>query len=387
MEFERASEQVMLAEAVGAVAAEFGHPYFAKCTAEGTRPDALWEALGTQGFLGVHLPVAHGGGGAGIAELAIVGEEVAAQGCPLLLTLVSPAICAELIARYGTESQQSTWLPSLGAGAKMAFAITEPDAGSNSHNLSTVATRDGGEWRISGAKTYISGVDEADQILLVTRTSTDPDTGRGRLTLFIVDSDAPGLTRQLIPTETKIPEKQFQLFFDGVVVADDRRIGDVDDGLRVVFDGLNPERIMSAALLNGVSRYVLDIACRYASERVVWGTTPVGAHQGVAHPLATAKIELELARLMNDKAAWLHDHSEDRRAAGEAANMAKFAAAEAAAHCLDASIQAMGGNGMASDYGVADLWGIVRLLKIAPVSREMILNFISTATLGLPRSY
>jgi len=205
--------------------------------------------------------------------------------------------------------------------------------------------------------------------------------------LFIVDSDAPGLTRQLIPTETKIPEKQFQLFFDGVVVADDRRIGDVDDGLRVVFDGLNPERIVSAALLNGVSRYVLDIACRYASERVVWGTTPVGAHQGVAHPLATAKIELELARLMNDKAAWLHDHSEDRRAAGEAANMAKFAAAEAAAHCLDASIQAMGGNGMASDYGVADLWGIVRLLKIAPVSREMILNFISTASLGLPRSY
>ena len=190
-----------------------------------------------------------------------------------------------------------------------------------------------------------------------------------------------------IPVEIALPDKQFLLFFDDVEVADDRRVGEVGDGLRVVFDGLNPERIMSASLCNGVGRYVLGVAAAYARERRVWDDVPIGAHQGIAHPLAIAKIELELARLMTQRAAWLHDHGEDRTAAGEAANMAKYAAAEAAAHCLDAAIQTLGGNGMASEYGVADLWGVVRLLRIAPVSREMVLNFVANRSLGLPKSY
>ena len=177
------------------------------------------------------------------------------------------------------------------------------------------------------------------------------------------------------------------MFFDDVEVGDDRRVGDEGEGLRVVFDGLNPERIMGASLCNGVGRYVLGVATAYARERRVWDGVAIGAHQGVAHPLAIAKIELELARLMTQRAAWLHDHSADRAAAGEAANMAKYAAAEAAAHCLDAAIQTLGGNGMATEYGIADLWGVVRLLRIAPVSREMVLNFVASRSLGLPKSY
>jgi alkylation response protein AidB-like acyl-CoA dehydrogenase len=321
-----------------------------------------------------------------MVELQIVCEELAAQGCPLLLILVSPAICGELLSRFGTDRQKERWLRPMAAGAKMVFAITEPDAGSNSHNIGTTATRDGDIYRLNGRKTFISGVDEAPEMVVVTRTSTDSETGRARLSLFVVDTDAPGLERALIPVEIKAPEKQFQLFFDNVEVPADRLLGDEGEGLRQVFHGLNPERIMSASICTGIGRYALARASEYANERAVWDV-PIGKHQGVSHPLAIAKVELELARLMTLKAAWMHDHSDNRVAAGEAANMAKYAAAEAGLRCLDAAIQTHGGNGMASEYGLADLWGTLRLLRIAPVSREMVLNFVAQQSLGLPKSY
>src|SRR6478609_9764718 len=386
MDFAPNDDHEMLRSAVRDLAADFGHDYYARVTRADERPDELWKAVGDHGFLGVHLPEEYGGGGAGISELAIVCEELAAVGCPLLLILVSPAICAELIKHFGTPEQRDRWLRPMVTGTKMVFAITEPDAGSNSHNIATTATRDGDVYRLNGSKTYISGVDEAGQMVVVTRTGTDAETGRGKLSLFIVDTDAPGLERTVIPMEIRAPEKQYTLFFDDVEVPADRLLGDEHEGLRQVFVGLNPERIMSASICTGIGRYALDRATAYANEREVWGT-PIGRHQGIAHPLATAKIEIELARLMTAKAAWMHDHSDDRVAAGEAANMAKYAAAEAGLHALDAAIQTHGGNGLASEYGLADLWGMVRLLRIAPVSREMVLNFVAQQTLGLPKSY
>jgi len=385
MDFAESDEQQMLRAAVRDLAKGFGHEYFAEKSRTGGKAEELWRAVADLGFLGVHLPEEYGGGGGGMSELAAVSEELAAQGCPLLLILVSPAICGELIAKFGTGAQKERWLRPMAAGEKMVFAITEPDAGSNSHNIATTATRDGDVYRLRGAKTFISGVDEAPRMVVVTRTGTDPD-GRGQLSLFVVDTDAPGLERTLIPIEISAPEKQYTLFFDDVEVPADRLLGDEDEGLRQVFVGLNPERIMSATICTGVGRYALERAAQYASDREVWGV-PIGRHQGVAHPLAIAKIELELARLMTMKAAWMHDHSGDRVAAAEAANMAKYAAAEAGLHALDAAIQAHGGNGMASEYGLADLWGTVRLLRIAPVSREMVLNFVAQQSLGLPKSY
>lgn len=405
MDFAESSEHNMLRAAVRDVAAKFGHEYYAEKVRTGGRATELWDAIGELGFLGVHLPEEYDGGGGGMVELAIVCEELAAQGCPLLLILVSPAICGELIATFGTTAQKDRWLRPMAMGTKMVFAITEPDAGSNSHNIATTATRDGEIYRLNGSKTYISGVDEADAMVVVTRTSTDPESGRARLSLFVVDTDAPGLERTLIPMEISGPEKQFTLFFDDVEVPADRLLGDEGEGLRQVFVGLNPERIMSAAICTGIGRYALEKAATYANDREVWGT-PIGRHQGIAHPLATAKIEVELARLMTLKAAWLHDQSHPKpvgsnptnhasthterttsRAAAEAANMAKYAAAEAGLHALDASIQTHGGNGLSSEYGLADLWGMVRLLRIAPVSREMVLNFIAQQSLGLPKSY
>ena len=385
MDFRETAEQAMLREAVAKIAADYGHDYFLAKAKAGEKTTELWRAVSQAGFAGVNLPAEHGGGGMGISELAIVTEELAAHGCPLLLLMVSPAICGTLLARFGTPEQRERWLPPIAAGeGKMVFAITEPDAGSNTHRLDTVATRDGDGWRLSGRKYYISGVDEADAVLVVSRTGVEEGSGRGRLSLFIVDTDAPGLERTPIELLHNGPERQFFLFLDDVRVSGDRLLGDEGDGLRQVFHGLNPERIIGAAAGNGIARYALARAAAYANQRQVWGV-PIGAHQGLAHPLAEAKIEVELARLMTQKAAWATDAGVP--GAGEAANMAKYAAAEAALRAVDVAIQVHGGNGFAAEYGIAGLWWMARVLRTAPVSREMILNYVAEHSLRLPRSY
>ena len=383
MDFAETDEQRDLRAAVADIAASFGPRYYAEHAAARQPCTELWSQLAGAGFIGVNVPEEYGGGGGGISELAIVGEELAAHGTPLLLLLVSAAICAEVIAEFGTDEQRKTWLPGLAAGtSKMVFAITEPDAGSNTHRLSTTAVRDGDDWLISGTKYYISGVDEAEALMVVARTGQDA-RGGAELSLFVVPAGAPGFEARFLPVDVMLPERQFTLHFDDVRVGPGALVGSVGEGFRLVFHGLNPERIMSAALGVGVARHVLSVAARYASERQVW-QQPIGAHQGVSHPLAKAKIETELAALMTRQAAWQHDH---QLPAGESSNMAKYAAAEAAIAAVDAAIQVHGGNGLATEYGLVPYLGMARLLRIAPVNREMILNFVAQHSLGLPRSY
>jgi alkylation response protein AidB-like acyl-CoA dehydrogenase len=385
MDFLESEEQTLLRKSVHKIAAKYGHQYYAREATGGGKADALWKELAEGGFLGINLPLEHGGGGLGIYELAIVCEELAAVGTPFLLLIVSPAICGTIIARYGTAEQRAAFLPGLCTGSeKMAFAITEPDAGSNSHDIATKAVADGDGFRLSGTKYFISGHDEAENVLVVANTGPAKDGGRARLSLFVVPTRSEGLTAARIPVEIQSPEKQFTLFFDNVYVPNNRLVGEEGSGLKQVFIGLVPERITGAALANGLGLYALDKAARYARERKVWGTVPIGAHQGIAHPLAKAKIEVELARLMTGKAAWLYDRGLD---AAEAANMAKYAAAEAGLTALDQAIQTHGGNGMATEFGLADLWGMARLLRTAPVSREMVLNYVAQHSLHLPRSY
>jgi alkylation response protein AidB-like acyl-CoA dehydrogenase len=382
VDFAESTEHRALRAAVAEIAQDFGPRYYAERAAE-RRPCAeLWTALGKAGFIGVNIPEAYGGGGGGLTELAIVCEEIAAAGTPLLLLLVSAAISAGMISEFGTGEQRQAWLPRLADGtAKMVFAITEPDAGSNTLRISTTATRDGEDWVLTGTKYYISGVDEAEALLVVARTGQD-ERG-GQLSLFIVPCDAAGLDARLLPVDLLLPERQFTLHFDGVRVGPGALVGEAGEGFRQVFHGLNPERITGAALGVGIARHALTAAARYASERKVW-SEPIGAHQGVSHPLAKAKIETELAALMTRQAAWQHDHGQP---AGESSNMAKYAAAEAAIAAIDAAIQTHGGNGVASEYGLMPYWGLARLLRIAPVNREMILNYVAQHSLGLPRSY
>jgi hypothetical protein len=297
--------------------------------------------------------------------------------------VVSPAICGTVIATFGTDAQKERWLPGLADGSlTMAFAITEPDAGSNSHEIGTVARRDGDDWVLSGRKVWISGIDQADAVLVVGKLA---DSGKGTLrpALFVVPTDAPGLTAHPIPMELISPDRQFQVFLDDVRLPADALVGHPDQGIAQLFAGLNPERVMAAAFSLGVARLAMSKATDYARTRQVWGV-PIGAHQGLAHPLATCQIEIECARLMTQKAAWLIDSGQD---AGLAANSAKYAAAEAAVHAVDQAIQTHGGAGLSQEYGVAALLAVSRVARIAPVSREMILSFVAQHDLQLPRSY
>ncbi len=384
MDFQDNPDHAAIRQAVVSITLPFGGSYYAERAERHEPTDELWRALGKLGYIGINLPERFGGGGAGMSELALVCEETAAQGCPLLLLLVSSAISGEILGRYGTADQQQAWLPQMAVGdSKVEFAITEPDAGSNTHLLSTTAIRDGDDWLLNGTKHYISGVNVADGILVVARTGTDEVTGNGLLSLFLVPTDAPNLVATPMAVSASLPERQFTLFFDDVRLGADQLVGVQDEGFRQVFHGLNPERITGAAICVGIGRYVLAKASEYACSRSVWGT-PIGTHQGVSHALAKAKIEVELAALMTAKAAWLHDHEQP---AGEASNMAKYAAAEAALAAVDAAIQTHGGNGLSTDFGLVPQWGLARLLRIAPVSREMILNYVAQHSLGLPRSY
>ena len=385
MNFTETDEQQALRAAVANLASKYGYEFFTRQARSGGRLTELWQEAAKLGFIGVNLPEEYGGGGAGMYELAIVLEELAAAGCGLLMMVVSPAICGTIIARFGTDEQKQHWLPKIASGSSiMAFGITEPDAGSNSHKLTTVARRDGDTWVLNGRKIYISGVDEAEAVLIVGRTADDK-TGKLRPALFVVPTDTPGFTYEPIEMDVIMPEKQYLLFLDDVTLPSTALIGDEGAALMQLFAGLNPERIMAAAMAVGSSRYALDKAIGYAKERTVW-SVPIGAHQGLAHPLAQVKIELELARLMMQKAATLYDAGDDM-AAGEAANMAKYAAAEASVRTVDQAIQTLGGSSMTKEFGLAAMLANVRTSRIAPVSREMVLNFVAQYSLGLPKSY
>ncbi|MDV6239967.1 acyl-CoA dehydrogenase family protein [Rhodococcus opacus] len=396
MSFIETEEQKELRASVSRLGERFNYVDYVLPRARRSEPlTELWNEAGKLGFLGVNLPEEYGGGGAGIYELALVQEELAAHGAGLLLVVVSPAICGTIIGKYGTEEQKQTWLPGLADGSKiMAFGITEADAGSNSHQITTTARRvrsseargDGQaeEWLLSGNKIYISGVDQADAVLIVARTE-DSKTGKLKPALFIVPTDTANFVKTPMEMDIVEPDHQFMLFLDDVRLPADALVGEADAALMQLFAGLNPERILGAAMAIGMGRYALGAAVRFAKERTVW-KEPIGAHQGIAHPLAQIKIELELAKLMMQKAAVLYDSGDDFGAA-EAANMAKYAAAEASIKALDQAVQTHGGAGLTKEYGLAAMLGAARIARVAPVSREMILNFVSQHSLGLPKSY
>ncbi|WP_211220633.1 acyl-CoA dehydrogenase family protein [Gordonia shandongensis] len=384
MTVEPTDEEQAMRATLARIVGKYGHDYYARRSAANEPMSEMWDDLAAGGFLGLNVPEEYGGSGQGVMELAIVLEEMSAGGCPELYLVLTQGIVANILVRHGTPEQKSEHLPSIADGSRrIAFALTEPDAGSNSHMLSTSARLEGDEWIINGTKTFISGIEHSDYFLLAARTSVDERSGRGRLSLFLVDSDVAGMERTLVPTAVTAPERQWTLFFDDIRLPADRLVGEVNGGLRALFDGLNPERVMSAVICTGIGRYALAKAQRYVNERQVWGV-PIGTHQAVAHPLASAHVNLEAARSLVWQAAARYDEGLD---AGEETNMAKYAASKAGLAALDTAIQVHGGNGMTIEYGLADLWGITRLQQIAPVSTEMVLNHIAQHTLSLPRSY
>jgi alkylation response protein AidB-like acyl-CoA dehydrogenase len=378
MDFTESAEHHDLRKAVAAVTDQYGPDYFAERGVAGEPTTELWRDLGRHGFIGINFPEEYGGGGAGMVELAMVCEETAARGCPLLLLLVSSAISGELLARYGSAEQRREWLPRMATSeAKVVFAITEPDAGSNSHKISTSAVRDGDDYVLNGTKYYISGVDEAEALIVVTRTAPErcrcswcpPTRPVWSSTHCRWASACPKSSSLCTSTTSSCPRPAWW--------------GTEHEGFRQVFDGLNPERITGGAVCVGVGRHAVDKGADHARTRAVWGP-PIRTYQAIAHPLAKAKINVDLAAMMTTRAAWLFDNG---LPAGEASNVAKYAAAKAAVEAVDHVIQLHGGNGLSAEYGLLPQWGLARLLRIAPVSREMILNYVAQHSLSLPRSY
>jgi acyl-CoA dehydrogenase len=387
MDFELSTEQRMILEYGDRVAQEFDRRYWMGYAEKHQPPKELFGRIAEDGFLGLMVPEAYGGGGQGMLEMALFMEGLSNNGIPLLSLVVNSTMSLALIARHGTEEQKQKYLPAACRGEiKFCFAITEPNAGSNTMEITTLARREQKGFRLKGQKTFITDADTSDYALVVTRTRAHTEVARKTdgFTLFILDLNKKGVSKTVIPVSIPMPESQWMLFFDEVELSEADALGTIDEGFKILFDTLNPERIILAALCAGVGRYALRRAVEYANERKVFNKTPIGAYQGLQHPLAIAHTEVELAALMTHKAAWAFDR---RLPAGEYANMAKYAAAEAGIHAVDAAIQCFGGNGFTKEYGMFDLYPMVRLLRTAPLNREMVLNFIGEKVMGLPRSY
>ncbi len=386
MDFELTQEQQMIYEYGSKLAETYDRKYWMEKAEKREFTRELWEQVGADGFLGLMVDEKYGGSGLGMTEMALLMEGMANEGIPLLMLVVGPTMSLAHLSTHGTEEQKQKYLPECCAGTKQfCFAITEPNAGSNTMKITTIAKPNGDRFKLSGTKTFITGADVADYALVVARTTPFDQVQKKTdgFTLFIVDMKAKGIEKHPIDMSIPIPEVQYTLFFDDIDVGPEDVIGEVGKGFSILFDSLNPERIILSAMCNGVGRYALDKAVAYASERVVFDG-PIGAYQGVQHPLAIAKTEIELASLMGRKAAWAFDNG---LPAAEAANMAKYASAEAAIHAVDAAVQAHGGNGFTKEYGIFDLYPLVRLLRTAPLNREVILSYIASYVLGLPRSY
>ncbi len=356
-------------------------------------PQELWDDFAAVGLTGCLVPEEYGGNNMGLLALTLGFEEITANGFSPGLLLVT-AMDTSCILRSGSEELKQRFLPGIAEGKlKLCFAVTEPDAGTNTFRIRTAARRDGDRYLISGQKMFITGVDVADYMLTVARTTALEELERqGKpksfgLSLFLVDTKSKGIEMQPISIPLSEELNQFQLFLDNVEVPADNLVGQEDNGTFAMFTSLNPERILAAAICTGMAEHALTKAVAYARERKVFKETPIGAYQAIAHPLAEVKIGLEAARLMTYKAAWAFDAGLNPAEVGTYANMAKFLAADLAIKAVDHAIETHGGLGFAEETGLLGQWSGARLLKTAPVSREMILNYVAEWNLGLPRSY
>jgi alkylation response protein AidB-like acyl-CoA dehydrogenase len=356
-------------------------------------PQELWDAIAHVGLLGSLLPEQYGGTGLGLLSLGLAVEEMARQGFgnALMILTAMDSLC---LLRNGSEELKQRFLPRVARGElKFAFAITEPDAGSNTFRLKTFARKDGNEFLISGEKVFITGIDLADFVLLVTRTTSLEEArelGLGKaygLSLFLVDTRSPGIELVPIPTQGIEGMTQFSVYLKDVRVPAENLVGEENLGFAALFNSLNPERILAAFVATGRTQRLLELSTAYARERKVFRDTPIGAHQAIAHPLAEVRIQLEAARLVTYKSAWAFDQDLEPQEIGSLANMAKFLAAEVAIQAADRAIQTHGGWGFSEDYEVIHHWTSSRLMRTAPISREMILNFVAEHVLELPRSY
>ncbi|MBX9909231.1 MAG: acyl-CoA/acyl-ACP dehydrogenase [Beijerinckiaceae bacterium] len=390
MNFDRSDEQVMLADTARRVGEKFGLDYWRDLDAKKEYPAAIWQAICDAGLAGIAIPEEYGGAGLGMAEVALAIEALCATGGGSTLSqmfMCNPVFGGVTISHFGTEAMKRELLPALVAGkATFAMALTEPDAGTNTLALKTFARADGNGWRLNGQKIWITAVPQATKILIVARTRKLDEVKRKTdgISLFLIDVDREGLTHRAIEKVGTNTLPSSSVFLEEVRVEGHELVGTLDGGFRELLDVLNTERIVTTSGLVATAELAIRLAVDYARERKIFNNAPIGSYQGIQFPLAEAQIQLECARLMNQKAAALYDQGKPY---GSEANMAKYLAGHAAGLATDRAIQTLGGMGYSKEYHVERLWRDARLFRVAPVSEEMILNYVAQHDLGLPRSY
>jgi acyl-CoA dehydrogenase len=385
MDFREDDDIEAIADGVRAVCGRFDDEYWMRCDAEHRFPWEFYRRMADGGWVGIAIPEKYGGGGRGITEAAVVLRAVAAgggamnacSGIHLTIFGLNPVV------RFGSDRLRDEFLPRACAGdLHVAFGVTEPDAGTDTSRITTRAEPDGqGGYRIHGRKVWTSKALESEAVLLLARTG--PGEGLRGLSLFLADLDRDYVDIRPIPKMGRNAVASCETVYDGLPVPGYRRIGEEGDGWRCLLHGLNPERVLIAAEAIGIGEAAVARAVRYANEREVFGR-PIGANQAIAHPLALAHMQLQAAWTTTRLAAWRYDNGLD---CGAEANTAKYLAAEAGFFAADRAVQTLGGMGYASEYHVERYFREARLMRIAPISQEMTLNYVSHAVLGLPKSY
>ena len=388
MDFALSDEQQLIRTEVRNLARKFDWSYWRELDSTGEYPHAFFNEFAANGWVGAVVPTEYGGSGLGITEAALIMGEICAAGAgtsgasPIHFSMFPP----QPIIKYGSDEMKRRYLPKIATGEmKLAFSITEPNVGSDTTHIETTAVRDGDTWVINGHKVWCSNAQNADRVLILTRTTPIDQVEKKTkgMTLFFSEIDREAITMRVIEKMGRHAVDSNELFIDNFRVPPEDIVGQVGEGFSYLLDSLNPERIVVATEAVGIGKAALEKAVQYAKDRVVFGR-PIGSNQSIQFPLAEAYARLEAAELMALKAAWLYDLG---RPCGAEANMAKLLAADAACDAVDHAVQTHGGFGYAKEFDVERLYREIRLYKIAPVSQQMVLNYIGEHVLGMPRSY
>ena len=388
MDFELTDEQELIKDSVAKLCGDFTDEYWSAKDSQHEFPCDFYNAMAEAGWLGIAIPEAYGGSGRGITEASLVLETVAASGAamngatPLHLSIFG----MEPVVKFGSEDMKQKYLPQVAKGdLHVAFGVTEPDAGTDTSSITTAARREGDHYIVKGRKVWTTKALQSERVLLLVRT-TPKDKVEKRtdgLTLLLAELQRDEVAISAIDKVGRNAVATCEVVYDELPVHVTDRVGEEGKGFKYILTGLNAERILIASEALGIGRAALRRAVDYANQRVVFGR-PIGKNQGVAFPLAEAKMRLDAAELMIRKAAWMIDNDIP---CGAEANMAKWLAADAAFQSADQAMQTHGGFGYATEYHVERYWREARLMRIAPISQEMIANFVSEHVLGLPRSY
>lgn len=388
MHFALTDDQEHLRRTVRELAATFTDDYWAACDEQHDFPWEFYNTFAEGGWLGIAIPEQYGGGGLGILEAALLLEEVAASGAGMngCSTMHLTIFGLNTVVKHGSENLRREILPRAVDGSlHVCFGVTEPDAGTDTTRVSTFARSHGDGYLVNGRKVWITKAGDSQKMVLIARTTPRAEAEKPTqgLSLFLVDIDPRHVQLQPIPKMGRNAVQSYEVVFDDLFVPAAARIGEEGNGFKYLLDGLNPERILLAHEALGIGRAAIRRAVGYANERIVFGR-PIGMNQGIAFPLAEAVTRLDAAELMARNAAWRYDQG---LPCGREANMAKYLCADAGFKAADQAVQTHGGMGYAREYHVERYFRESRVLRLAPVSQEMVLNYVSQHVLGLPKSY